>query len=86
MNLEEKIELLDILYDDRQCRNCNHAYNCTGYGSPCDNWIRITRAGEIMRDMDRADLDYDTEIRLMAESEAELDKRNKGEKKKRWFR
>lgn len=66
--------------------DCNHAYNCTGYGQPCDNWIRITKAGKWMRDMDRADLDMDTEERLIHASETELEERRKGEKKRRWFR
>jgi len=77
MNPQEKLELLDILFEDRKCFNCNHAYNCTGYGNPCDNWIRITKAGITMRDCDHGLLDMNTEFELISLSQIELEERRK---------
>lgn len=77
MNSEEKMQLLDILYD-RNCNDCDHAYNCTGFGNPCSSWIRITSAGMVLRDF-KGVLNMETEVQLMEKQREEHEERRRAE-------
>ncbi len=74
-NLLKKLELLDILFSEHRCDNCNHGYNCTGYGTPCHAWVHITKAGQELKDH-KGDLDWETEMDLLAYSAKEIEDRH----------
>lgn len=79
MTDDETVELLDRLFSDRDCYNCNNAYNCTGYGTPCSSFIPITKAGIIMRDWNKTHkkhLSMYEEMKYIYMSQKEIDERN----------
>jgi hypothetical protein len=76
-NSDNRLEILDRLFADHHCDNCDHGYNCTGYGEPCHAWVYITEAGKLLKE-NRGGLSRETEEELLRWSAKEIMERRNG--------
>lgn len=76
-NSDNKLEILDRLFEDHHCDNCDHGYNCTGYGDPCHAWVYITKAGKELKKC-KGILPIEVEEELLRYSAKEIKERQNG--------